>query len=184
MLGAGLCWSTGGIFVRSVSEPNSWEIAFWRSLSMGVFLFVWLSLRYAGRVRQAVVAIGPGGFLAGLCLSLAFLGFILAVTQTTVANALVIMSTSPFLAALLGRLFLGEMVPLRSYIAMGIALTGIAAMCLDSLTAGTLVGNLLSGGVAVAFAVCVILLRQSRARADMTPAVLLRLSSPRVSPSP
>jgi len=173
MLGAGLCWSTGGIFVRSVSEPNSWEIAFWRSLTMGLFLFVWLSVRYAGRVIQAVVAIGPGGFLAGLCLSASFLGFILAVTQTTVANTLVIMSSSPFLAALFGRLFLGELVPLRSYIAMSIALTGIIAMCIDSLTTGTLVGSLLSAGVAVAFAICVILLRYNRTRADMTPTVLV-----------
>ena len=173
MLGAGLCWSTGGIFVRSVSELNSWEIAFWRSLTMGLFLSVWLSVRYAGRVIQAVVAIGPGGFLAGLCLSACFLGFILAVTQTTVANTLVIMSSSPFLAALFGRLFLGELVPLRSYIAMSIALTGIIAMCIDSLTAGTLVGSLLSAGVAVAFAICVILLRYNRTRADMTPTVLV-----------
>ena len=173
MLGAGLFWSTGGIFVRSVSELNSWEIAFWRSLTMGLFLSVWLSVRYAGRVIQAVVAIGPGGFLAGLCLSACFLGFILAVTQTTVANTLVIISSSPFLAALFGRLFLGELVPLRSYIAMSIALTGIIAMCIDSLTAGTLVGSLLSAGVAVAFAICVILLRYNRTRADMTPTVLV-----------
>jgi len=173
MLGASLCWSTGGLFVRSVSIPNSWEIAFWRSLSMGVFLVVWLAFRYAGSVRRAVVAIGPGGFLAGLCLAASFLGFILAVTQTTVAHTLVIISTSPFLAALLGRVFLGELVPVRRYVAMSIALTGIIAMCLDSLTAGTLAGSVIAAGVAVAFAICVILLRHSQARADMTPAILV-----------
>ena len=173
MLGASVCWSTGGLFVRSVSIPNSWEIAFWRSLAMGVFLFVWLAFRYAGKVRRAVVAIGPGGFLAGLCLAASFLGFILAVTQTTVAHTLVIISTSPFLAALFGRVFLGELVPARRYLAMSIALTGIIAMCLDSLSAGTLAGSVIAGGVAVAFATCVILLRHSQARADMTPAILV-----------
>ena len=173
MLGASLCWSTGGLFVRSVSIPNSWEIAFWRSLAMGIFLFVWLSFRYAGNVRRAVVAIGPGGFLAGLCLAAAFLGFILAVTQTTVAHTLVIASTSPFLAAIFGRVFLGELVPLRRYVAMSVALAGIVAMCLDSFTAGTLAGSIIAGGVAVSFALCVILLRRSQARADMTPVVLV-----------
>ncbi len=173
MLGASLCWSTGGLFVRSVSVPNSWEIACWRSLAMGVFLFVWLAFRHAGQVGRAVVAIGLGGFLAGLCLAASFLGFILAVTQTTVAQTLVIISTSPFLAALLGRVFLGEVVPVRRYVAMGIALTGISAMCLDSLTTGTLAGSVIAAGVAVAFAVCVILLRHSQAQADMTPAVLV-----------
>ena len=173
MLGASLCWSTGGLFVRSVSTPNSWEIAFWRSLAMGVFLLVWLSFRYAGNVRRAVVAIGPGGFLAGLCMAASFLGFILAVTQTTVAHTLVIISTTPFLAALFGRVFLGELVPVRRYVAMSIALTGIVAMCLDSFTAGTLTGSIIAGGCAVAFAACVILLRHSQARADMTPAILV-----------
>lgn len=173
MLGASLCWSTGGLFVRSVSIPNSWEIAFWRSLSMGVFLLVWLSFRYTGNVRRAVVAIGPGGFLAGLCMAASFLGFILAVTQTTVAHTLVIISTTPFLAALFGRVFLGELVPVRRYVAMSIALTGIVAMCLDSFTAGTLAGSIIAGGCAVAFAACVILLRHSQARADMTPAILV-----------
>ncbi len=166
MLGASLCWSTGGLFVRFVSVPNSWEIAFWRSLSMGIFLGVWLSFRYASHLRRAVVAIGLSGFLAGLCLAASFPGFILAVTQTTVAHTLVLISTSPFLSALFGRVCLGELVPVRHYIAMGIALTGIIAMCLDSFAAGTLAGSIIAAGVAVAFASCVILLRHRQAQAD------------------
>lgn len=100
MTGTGLCWSTGGLFVRSVSITNSWEIALWRALAMTIVLTILLCARHPGRAIQSLTAMGFGGLLAGLCLATAFMGFILAVTQTTVANTLVIMSTSPFLAAL------------------------------------------------------------------------------------
>ena len=39
MIAAGLCWSTGGIFVRNVASTDGWEIVFWRSLFMVAFLF-------------------------------------------------------------------------------------------------------------------------------------------------
>ena len=173
MTGAGLCWSTGGLFVRSVSVTNSWEIALWRALAMSVVLAILLRARHPGRVIQSLTAMGVGGLLAGLCLATAFMCFILAVMQTTVANALVIMSTSPFLAALFGRMFLGEAVPLRSYVAMAAALAGITAMCIDSIEAGAVIGNLLAFVTALAFASCVIFLRRSPAHTDMTPTVLV-----------
>ena len=116
---------------------------------------------------------GLGGFLAGLALATAFMCFILAVMQTTVANALVIMSTSPFLAALFGRMFLGETVPPRSYVAMTAALAGITAMCVDSIEAGAVMGNLLAFVTALAFASCVVFLRRSPAQTDMMPTVLV-----------
>lgn len=31
MLGAGLCWSLGGIIVRSLTIKETWEIVFWRA---------------------------------------------------------------------------------------------------------------------------------------------------------
>lgn len=39
MVGAGLCWSTSGILVRQVKLLDPWEIIFWRSIFMVVFLF-------------------------------------------------------------------------------------------------------------------------------------------------
>lgn len=173
MVGAGLCWSTGGIFVRSVDITNSWEIAFWRSLAMALVMAILLWVRYSGRVLRSLTSLGVSGFLAGVFLAMASVCFILSVTRTTVANTLVIISTAPFLAALAARLFLGEPVATRSYVAMGIALTGIIAMCADSIGGGATLGNLLAGGVALAFAACIVLLRYSRAQADMSPTVLV-----------
>ena len=39
MIGATLCWSSAGVLVRSQGVTDAWEITFWRSLFMALFLF-------------------------------------------------------------------------------------------------------------------------------------------------
>ena len=46
--------------------------------------------------------------LAGAGLSGGFIGYVLALHHTTVANAVFMLGTAPFFAAILGRWFLGE----------------------------------------------------------------------------
>ena len=173
MVAAELCWSTGGILVRSVTVTDAWEVVFWRALFMAAFIGVLLTVRHRTRAIAQITAVGLPGVLAGVMLALSFCLFILSVMRTTVANALVVMSTSPFVAALFGRLFLGEHVPLRTYLAMVVGLAGIALMFADALGSGTLSGNLLACGVPVAFGANVILLRRMGAEVDMAPTVLL-----------
>ena len=38
MVAAGLCWSTGGILVRSVAVTDAWEVVFWRAFFMAMFI--------------------------------------------------------------------------------------------------------------------------------------------------
>ncbi len=173
MVAAGLCWSTGGILVRSVTVTDAWEVVFWRALFMAAFIGVFLTVRHRHRAIAQVTAVGLPGVLASVLLASASFLFILSVMRTTVANALVLMSTAPFVAALFGRLFLGEHVPRRTYLAMVAGLAGIALMFADALGSGALSGNLLACGVPVVYAANIILLRQMGATADMVPTVLL-----------
>ena len=173
MVAAGLCWSTGGILVRSVTVTDAWEVVFWRSLFMAAFISVFLTIRHRSRAIVQITAVGLPGVLAGAFLASASFLFILSVMRTTVANALVLMSISPFVAALFGRLFLGEHVPRRTYLAMVAGLAGITLMFADALGSGALSGNLLACGVPIVFAANIILLRQMGAAADMVPTVLL-----------
>jgi drug/metabolite transporter (DMT)-like permease len=83
------------------------------------------------------------------------------------------MSTGPFFAAIFGSLFLGERVPLRTWLAIGVALGGATLMFADGLDAGRTVGNLLALGVAVVFALNVVVMRRMRATVDMVPAVMI-----------
>ena len=174
MSAAGLCWSTGGILVRSVTITSAWEIVFWRALFMALFIGIFLIARYGSRTISYVAAVGFPGLLAGAFLASSFFLFILSVMRTTVANSLFLMSTSPFVAALFGWLFLNEHVSRRTMIAMTASLVGIALMFADAFgSGGSLSGNLLACGVPLAFGANVILLRKMGASVDMVPTVLL-----------
>jgi drug/metabolite transporter (DMT)-like permease len=76
------------------------------------------------------------------------------------------------LTAILGRLVLGERVHPITWLAMSLALCGIALMVAEGLGSGRLLGNLVAFGAAVSFSVMVIAMRRARA-VDMVPASCL-----------
>lgn len=173
MVGAGFCWSTGGILVRNVALTDPWEIVLWRSIFMVIFLFGVLSVWYRGEVFRRIGEVGTHGTLAGIFLGSTFVLFILSVTRNTVANTLVLMSTSPFFIAFLGMTFLRERVPLRTWSAMAAGLAGITLMFSEGLDQGQSLGNLLALGIPATFALNVMVLRRARAHVNMVPSVML-----------
>lgn len=173
MIVAAVCWSTGGLLVRQLSITNAWEIVFWRSLFMTAFVAVVLTAMHGRRMPAAVRAAGRPGILAGLFLAGTFFFFIGSLTRTTVANTFVLMSVSPFLAAIASLVFLREPVAARTWIAMAIAFAGILVMFGGAADAGQLVGNLLALGVSVCFAAQLTVLRKFHATVDMLPMVMI-----------
>lgn len=173
MVIAPLCWSSGGLLVRLLSFRDALEIVFWRSVFMAVFVAGTLVVMHGRRMPQAVRSVGWAGVLSAAFLAGQFFLFIASLTRTTVANTFVLMSVSPFLAALAARAFLGERVPARTWIAMAAAFAGMVVMFADSLDAGRLTGNLLAVGVSVLFALNVTVLRKVHAHVDMLPTVMI-----------
>jgi drug/metabolite transporter (DMT)-like permease len=173
MVGAGVCWSTGGILVRKVSIADSWEIVLWRSVFMVLFLFTVLAFWHRRSVFAKIAAVGFQGALCGLFLASTFFFFILSVTRNTVANTLVLMSTGPFFVALFGKIFLTERIPPRTWLAIGVALAGITLMFSEGLDQGRSIGNFLALGVPTAFSLNIIILRRAKAHVDMVPSVML-----------
>jgi drug/metabolite transporter (DMT)-like permease len=146
---------------------------FWRSVFMAFFVLGVLVTMHRGRTAAAIRAVGWPGLAAGAFLACEFFFFIASLTRTTVANTFVLMSVSPFLAALAGRLFLGERVPGRTWFAMTVAFAGIVVMFADAVDAGRVVGNLLALGVSCFFAAQVTVLRKYHATIDMLPQVMI-----------
>lgn len=173
MIVAAICWSSGGYLVRQLSITNAMEIVFWRSVFMALFVLGTLVAMHGRRMPGAVVAVGVPGLLAGAFLAGTFFFFIGSLTRTTVANTFVLMSVSPFLAALAGRLVLKEPVPRRTWVAMTAAFAGIIVMFSDSVDAGRVAGNLLALGVSVCFAAQLTMLRKFHAHVDMLPQVMI-----------
>ena len=173
MIVAAICWSSGGLLVRQLSIVDAWEIVFWRSLFMALFVVGVLVALHGRRMPQAVVAAGWPGVVSGTFLAGTFFFFIASLTRTTVANTNVLMSVSPFLAAIAARLILREAVPWRTWLAMAVAFGGVVVMFADSLDGGRLAGNLLALGVSCCFAAQVTILRKFHAKVDMLPQVLV-----------
>ena len=73
-------------------------------------------------------AAGVPGLVSGLMWAIMFTAFLFALSLTTTANALVVMSVSPLLTVLFAKMFLNDPVPLRTWLAAGAAAVGIAWM--------------------------------------------------------
>jgi drug/metabolite transporter (DMT)-like permease len=82
------------------------------------------------------------------------------------------MSAAPLFAAMLSFLVLRERTPLRTLIAVTIALVGIAVIFSGSLRAGTYLGDLCAVGCACSIAAALTVVRFAR-ETDMIPAVAL-----------
>lgn len=169
---AGVFWSAGGIIVRQIEAANEWQILFYRSITLAVTMLILLAARNRSAVMTTFRDVGATGIVAGLCLAAGSISFIFSLTHTTVANTLFMISTSPFMAAILGRILLGEEVRRATWVTMSAAVLGIAVMVGEGAATGGLFGDLTGFGAALAFAGFTVALRRGRT-VEMLPAVCL-----------
>jgi drug/metabolite transporter, DME family len=171
-LAAGSLWSLMGLGLRQIEAASVWQILFWRSIGMVPVLwgFIWWTSR--GRPLAAIRNVGLAGAAGGLGLVFAFAGAIFAFQTTTVANAVLLFAASPFVAAILGWLFLREAVRPSTWIAIGIAVFGMYLMVRDGLETGAFAGNMAALVSAMGFGAFSVALRWGRV-GDMLPAALL-----------
>jgi len=171
VLMAGIFWSLSGLVYRWIEVATAWQVLFYRSLSLFCFIALWLVVRYRGRLIGVFQSAGRLSVLGGLCLSISFSGYILALDQTSVANALFILAAAPFFAALLGRVLLSEHIGWTTSLAMGMAALGLAVMAGNELAIGRGLGELFALAAALGLAGLTITLRMRRTT-DMLPAIL------------
>jgi drug/metabolite transporter (DMT)-like permease len=176
MLSVTLMWSTAGVVTRYLDSARSFEVTFWRSAFTALSLLVilpWL------RGRSVFINIRHGGlalWVSGLCWSVMFTAFMVALTLTTVANVLVTMALGPIFAALLARVFIGHRIALRTWLAIAAAAVGIAYMYGAQVSAGQTLGTVVALCVPLASAVNWTVTQHSHAQGhdvDLVPAVFV-----------
>jgi drug/metabolite transporter (DMT)-like permease len=173
MLFCTLLWSTAGVLTRLLDQADGFQINFWRSLSCAVFVGAVLSVQHGVRWWERLVHSGRPGLISGVMWAVMFTCFMIALTKTTVANTLVVMSMSPLMAALLGWLVLKERVLPRTWLAIGISGLGIVWMVRHGLSTQGLTGMAIALFVPLAGAINIVNLKRSGAQVDLVPAVLL-----------
>lgn len=172
MLAAGAFASVNGVLFRNIEAATDWQIIFWRNSTMFLFLIGLLAVRSRGAVGTAFRAAGKPGLAGGLILGAGNIFFALSIIHTTVANALFILSASPFISAILAWFLLREHVQRRTVLAMIVALVGVGVMVMEGLGAGRLFGNVMAVGTTLAHAGFVISLRYGR-HTDMLPSIVI-----------
>ncbi len=181
MVAAALMWSIAGVVSRHLEAARSFELTFWRSAFNALALVLLLSwLRGPKVLWQSLRTGGRALWVSGLCWSVMFTAFMVALTLTSVANVLVTMSIGPLFTALLARAWLGHRLAQRTWAAIALAGVGIAWMYGHEVSAGDprhLLGMAVALAVPVAAAINWTLLQKLKGQvgggADMLPAVLL-----------
>lgn len=176
MVGVTLLWSIAGVVTRQLEQARSFEVTFWRSLFTVASLLVLLPFFQGPAVFAKLRRGGRALWISGVCWSVMFTAFMVALTLTSVANVLVTMSVAPFLTALMARVFIGYRIPLRTWTAIVVAGSGIASMYIAQVSGGQLAGTLVALCVPLAGAVNWTVVQRSQSRGqsiDLVPAVLV-----------
>ena len=198
-----LLWSTAGVVSRQLESAARFEVTFWRSAFTALSLLVLLPLwRHASGVPADAAERSPLGrwlhrhwgllpespafWISGVCWSVMFTAFMLALTFTTVANVLIIMAMGPLFTALLTRVVIGQALPWRTWAAIVAAGAGIVYMygtqflaAFDDAsidTSSLVIGSLVSLCVPLAGATNWTVVQRSRSQGesiDLVPSVLL-----------
>jgi len=169
-VGAATVFSTAGVIVRRIDLP-AWDVSFWRSVLLLATILpllawqrrkVWIDMRNAG----------PSLFASAVMLAGSFVSFIVALGLAPVANVLIMFGATPFITALLARLFLGEPLHRHTVLAMAVATAGLMVSVAGSLQVGAALGMAVTGIVVLCMSANYVIVRHRR-DVGMAPALAL-----------
>jgi drug/metabolite transporter (DMT)-like permease len=165
-----LAWSSAGVLQRELTVGTATQLA-GRAVFAVLALFLYVTFLERGNPWNAFRAIGrPGLAIAGL-MAISSASFIVALNHTTVANVLFMQALAPIMAALLGVVVLKEPVSRNTWIAMAVAIAGVALM-VGGPGRPSLLGELLAFVMTLSFAVMLVITRHQR-EVSMAPATCL-----------
>ena len=155
---------------RELSVDTATQLA-GRAFFAFLALLGFVSVLNRGRPFAAFRSMGAAGLAVAVCTAFASGFFIVALNYANVANVLFMQAVSPIAAALLAWIALGESITGRSWMAMAIAVLGVALM-VGGPGSGGLVGVGSSLGMTLAFAIGIVITRHRRDM-SMAPAICL-----------
>ncbi len=167
----GLAFSFGPLTFRALREANEWQYLSYRSFSAALVSL--MIILVAGRnPARAIREAGARQVMAGLLLGAMFTLFVVALSRVSAAFVLLMQSTSPLYAAILGRLILREPVTRDTLIAIVLAGTGVVVMVAGNVGAGDTLGIVLSTILPLAIGAYAVLIRSAPARDPGVPTLV------------
>jgi|TARA_Y100000996_G_scaffold98553_1_gene70909 DME family drug/metabolite transporter len=139
---AGILWSFGPLVVRYMDQPElvPWQYLFARGITIFILLNIYLFFEEGLDFLNNYKKIGLSGLIGGAGLGTAMISFIWSITHTSAAITLLCLAAMPFMTALLGFLFLKEIISTNVWVAIFTAAVGIVIMALGNFETGSLFG--------------------------------------------
>ena len=133
--------SPDAVLIR-LADSDGWALLFWRGLSyaIGVSIIVWMM--HGSQAMNVCRKIGKGGLLIGFLAGIAAGTFLFAIEYTSIANTLVIISTSPAMIAIIAWIMLKEKVSFVTFMAMAIVFIGIYIVMSESFGGSSFKGDI------------------------------------------
>ena len=170
LLFGAFCLSWGGFIVRSFETTDAWEILLLRSFFFFLGVSVFLLSMYKKDAFRTIKKAGLAGLLGGFVMSFSFIAFVFAMMNTSVANVVFIISTQTMFLAIFGYFYLKEKVSVIGLLSIVLAMMGITVMIGDSISSGTLFGNLVALTIPISFSILVMIIRKN-SNLDLIPAI-------------
>ena len=145
--------SPDSVLIRLVEdaspEVDSWTVLFWRGLLYAVGVSLLVFIKYRSKTIKEFQNIGKGGLLIGFFSGISTGTFVFAIVYTSIANALVIISTGPIMIAIVSWFLLKEKSSLITWASMIIVFIGIYIVMSGNFGGEKLVGDLFALATAV-----------------------------------
>lgn len=116
--------SPDGLLTRLI-ETDHWTLIFWRAILMAFGMWLLTSFFHPKKTWHAYFSMGGHGLVMVVFYTFGTISFITAITHTSVANTLIILSTTPLFAALIGLAVLRERIELRTWCAILLVAIGV-----------------------------------------------------------
>jgi len=157
-----LAWSSSGLFMRAI-HADLMTILFYRGIVSGSGVFALFLLIERRRARRIIGAMRGPSFAATFFSTAAMISGIGSIYYTSVADAMVIYATVPFVTAGVAFLFIRERPSLSTMAAAGVALAGVLVMLSgDSGGGGSWFGRGLAAIMTVTVAGLAVVMRRHR----------------------
>ena len=145
--------SPDSVLIRLVEdaspEVDSWTVLFWRGMLYAVGVSLLVFIKYRSKTIKEFQNIGKGGLLIGFFSGISTGTFVFAIVYTSIANALVIISTGPIMIAIVSWFLLKEKSSLITWASMIIVFIGIYIVMSGNFGGDKLVGDLFALATAV-----------------------------------
>ncbi len=169
-LGGVIVLSPDALIIRLVDE-SPWTVLFWRGLFTTMSLLVIVAVMFRNHVRGAFIAILPIGLFIAALQAASNVAFVVAVSNTSAANVLVIIGAAPLFAAILSGAFLGERVPRRTWVAIACVIGAVVLVFIGTGAQAALFGDAVALFGAVSSAAAITSVRRAKA-VSMVPAAV------------